>query len=348
MQKALRIFTSYCSIQRLMILELLFCLGITVRAEVIGDSVASIVNNWKAGDYALYRNYSGRIRIEGRDTITEREEPETITKVLLSEVLPNEDKVFIITTQTADSAKMTMDMGDQTLPKEAANTDAPVGNKPFTEKDKDELYAQFLKLIEIPVTILTDFSGEVKDIYNYESLRSEMDSCFNQVMKRIESIGMAEDLYQTLTQNMQNMWDRSVSKEALMARCDLFRYYGYNYPLGVTSDQAKLPLISDDYQVDATVTFSCEPVETESGMQLIEITSVTSYNSDQVMDSLLSSFVGEDAHALRAPDRPYVSMNITEQFLFDQETGTVVAYTTQKKTISSEKTIIEYSASEWE
>ncbi len=159
---------------------------------------------------------------------------------------------------------------------------------------------------------------------------------------------LPEEIQEGLTVNLECMWNQATTKEALMARCDLFRYYGYNYPIGMTTEHTKLPLLSEDNEVEATRTFSCEPVETESGVQLIEITSITTYNSDQVMDGILSSVVGQKMTLNSEPDSPYISMNVIEQFLFDPETGTVVEYIIQKKTISQGKTIIEYTACEWE
>ncbi len=315
------------NIQHFALLAIIALCSISSYAQVIGDSVIAVANNWNVGEYAIYKNYSGRIRIEGGDTITEHEEPITLTKVLLKEVLPNEDKVFVITTEDADTIKTE-------------------GNTP--QDDQEELRALFRKLNETPVTILTDFSGEVKDIYDYDSLRANMDSYFNQVIAKIKAFDLPKEIQEGLTDNMERMWDQATTKEALMARCDLFRYYGYNYPIGMSTEYIKVPLFSEDNEVDATRTFSCEPVETESGVELIELTSVTTYNSDQVMDGILSSVIGEKMTLNREPDSPYVSMNVTEQFIFDPETGTVVEYMIEKKTISQGKTIIEYTASEWE
>ncbi len=309
-----------------MLLILVLC-SISSYAQVIGDSVVAVANNWNVGEYAIYKNYSGRIRIEGGDTITEHEEPVTLTKVLLKEVLPNEDKVFVITTEATDSITT-----EENTPQD----------------DQEELRALFRKLNETPVTILTDFSGEVKDIYDYDSLRVKMDSCFNQVITKIKAYDLPEEIEEGLTGNMKRMWDQAATKESLMARCDLFRYYGYNYPIGMSTEHIKVPLLSEDNKVDATRTFSCEPVETESGVQLIELTSMTSYDSDQVMDGILSSVIGQKMTLNREPDSPYVSMNVTEQFLFDPETGTVVEYVIEKKANSQDKTIIEYSISEWD
>lgn len=335
------------NILRCGVLAIIGLYSLSTYGQVIGDSVVAVVNNWKVGDYAIYKNYSGKIRIEAGDTITEYEEPVTLTKILLTEVLPSEDKVFVITTQVADSTKADINMPEgPSIPTE--NDDSNDSQDSFTEKDQEELQALFMKLSDIPVTILTDFSGEVKDIYNYESLRTNMDSYFNQIITKISSACLPEEIQEGLTVNLERMWNQAVTKEALMARCNFFRYYGYNYPIGMTSEHTKLPLLSNDNEVDATVTFSCEPVETESGEQLIEITSMTTYNSDQVMDSILSSVIGQNMTLNREADSPHISMNITEQFLFDPQTGTVVAHTSQKKTISQGKTTIEYKASEWE
>ena len=339
---------NHSGIMSAVIMSVLFLCGLPTSAQEPGDSTISIVNNWKVGDYAVYRNYSGRIRIEGRDTITEYESPETFTKVVLAEVLPDDDKVFVITTQYADSIQSDGSVAEKPMSKEnddEASEDGASSSMPF---DREGLNAQFMKLAEIPVTILTDFSGEVKDIYNYESLRAEMDSCFEQFLDKIRLAGMAEDLEQALTGNMKRFWDQSVSKEALMARCDLFRYYGYNYLIGTNVEHARLPLLTGGEEVDATVTFSCQTVETEDGTQLIEITSITSYDSDQVMDSIMSSVIGRKIESLREPERPFISMSVTEQFLFEPVTGSVEAYTMQKRTTSPEKTIIEYTAAEWE
>ncbi len=146
------------NIQRYVLLTILVLCGISSYSQVIGDSVVAVANNWDVGEYALYKNYSGRIRIEGGDTITEREEPVTITKVLLKEVLPNEDKVFVITIEDADTIK-TEDVVTQDPTTSSGNGEAKDNEDPFTEKDPDELRSLFRKLNETSVTILTDFSG---------------------------------------------------------------------------------------------------------------------------------------------------------------------------------------------
>lgn len=315
-------------------------------AEIIGDSVASIVNNWDKGEYATYRNYSGRITIEGRDTIIEREGPETISKLLLADVLPDDDKVFVVTTEYPDSAGMIKTLSEQSMFTITTENGTEEENTSQTAKHKAELYSQFLKLMEKPITLITDFSGEVKDIYDYDSLRSELDSCFEHVKGNIARADLPDGTMLALMLNMQRLWNQVMSKESLMKRFDLFRFYGYNYPFGTTIDNVKLPLLTEDIEVDATVTFSCEPVETEEGTELVEITSLTSYDSDQVMDYVMSAFLSEEEKkktSLKDPDRPYISMNVSEKFLFEPQKGTLVEYIRQKLTASPEKTVIDFT-----
>ena len=107
-------------------------------------------------------------------------------------------------------------------------------------------------------------------------------------------------------------------------------------------------MVGDKYLVDATVTFSCDILESESGNEYIKISSLISYDADQVMDSLLSSMVDEQAHALRQPDRPVVTINVFESFLFEPKKGTMVEHKQERRTTSEGKTIIEYSACELE
>lgn len=315
-------------------------------AEIIGDSIASIVNNWNKGEYATYRNYSGRITIEGRDTIIEREGPETISKLLLADVLPDDDKVFVVTTEYPDSTGMIKDLSEQSMFTITTEDGTEEEDTSKTAKHKAELYSQFLKLMEKPITVITDLSGEVKDIYDYESLRIELDSCFEQIKGNIARADLPDGTMLALMLNMQRLWDQVMSKESLMKRFDLFRFYGYNYPFGTTIDNVKLPLLSEDVEVDATVTFSCEPVETEEGIELVEITSLTTYDSDQVMDYIMSAFMSEEEKketTLKEPDRPFISMNVSEKFLFEPRDGTLLEYIRQKLTASPEKTIIDFT-----
>ena len=210
------------------------CISVRMAAQSIEDETVSIINNWTMGDHCCYRTYSGRLRIEGNDTIHEREDQEIITKVLLSAQLPDDDKVFVITTQHVDSAKTVKDLSEQPLYSVTADGVTEDENTTSTAKDKAEIYAQFLKLMETPVTILTDFSGEMKDIYDYDSLRGEMDSCFAQITAKIEEKEIPDETKQSLLLNMRQIWNEGVKKEALMERATLFRHYGYEYPLGTT------------------------------------------------------------------------------------------------------------------
>ena len=318
-------------------------------AEIIGDSVASIVNNWEKGEFAIYRNNSGRIHIEGRDTITERETPETISKLLLAEVLSNDDKVFIVTTEYADSTAMIKNLSDASMFTVTSDDETEKEDTLQTAKDKAELYAEFLKLMENPFTVITDFSGELKDIYNYDSLKADLDSCFDHIKAKITKKEIPDGTKLALMLTMQRFWDQAFSKESLMRRCELFRFYGYSYPFGTTIDHVKLPLLTGDVEIDGTMTFTCEPVETEEGTKLVEISTITSYDSDQVMDYVMSTFLSEEEKkesSLKDPERPYISMTVSENCLYEPKTGTLVEYIWEKRTTTPEKTILDYKVIE--
>lgn len=99
------------------------------------------------------------------------------------------------------------------------------------------------------------------------------------------------------------------------------------------------------------VNFSCRPVQTEDGVDLIEITNVTTYDSDQVMDYAMSLVLSEEQQkepSLKDPSRPYISMIVSELFLFEPELGTMVEYSREKRTTTPDKTIIDYSVCELE
>ncbi len=62
------------------IIALLMVLSCVLPAssQVIGDSIAAIVNHWEKGNEATYYNYAFRLTIQGGDTIVERESPVTL------------------------------------------------------------------------------------------------------------------------------------------------------------------------------------------------------------------------------------------------------------------------------
>ncbi len=320
-------------------------------SQVIGDSIAAIVNNWEKGNEAKYYNYAFRLSIQGGDTIVERESPVTITTLRLAEILPDDDKIFVMTTEYPDSTEMIKNLSEQSMFTVTTDDGTEEEDTSKTAENKAEIYNQFLKLMEKPITVLTNFAGEVKDIYDYTSLRADLDSCFERVEGNLVDADLPDGTKLAILLNLQRLWDGMVSKEALINNCDILRYYGYTYPLGSTIEHTKESLLSGDHEVDAIVNFSCMPVETEDGAELIEISNVTTYDSDQVMDYVMSLFIDEEeqkAHSLKDPDRPYISMIVSELFLFEPKLGTLVEYSREKRTTTPEKTIIDYTVCELE
>lgn len=318
--------------------------ALPVTAMEQEDSV-SIINNWEPGDYQEYLFNAGRLLIHGNDTIIERESPETITRIQLLDELENGDKIFAFSTRYSDLSKMAKAMsGNESISVVSAEPNQP---KQTADNSKEKLYEQFLKLQEMPIKILTDFSGEVKDIYDYDSLHASMDSCFDKLKGDIASNDdIAGGNKLSLLLNFQKMWNKLISKEALMSGCALFRYFGYTYPFGTSISHEKLPLLTGDCEVDATATFSCSSGVTDTGLRLIEISSVISYDSDQVTEYLMSSLLSDEQKAsttLDNPDRPFISMLTTEIMYFEPESGTVVEYLLDKRTTTPDETIIDYS-----
>ncbi len=335
----------------LIILLSLLSFALSTSSQVIGDSIVAIVNNWEKGNEATYYNYAVRLSIQGGDTIVERESPVTVTTLRLADVLPDDDKIFVMTTEYPDSTVMIKNLSEQSMYTVTTEDGTEEEDTSKTAESKAKIYNKFLKLMEKPITVLTNFAGEVKDIYDYDSLRADLDSCFDHVKGSIVDADLPDGTMLAILLNLQHIWEGMVSKEALINQCDLFRYYGYTYPLGSTIEQTKETLLTGDHEVDAIVNFSCMPVETEDGVELIEISNVTTYDSDQVMDYVMSLFIDEEdqkAHSLKDPDRPYISMIVSELFLFEPKLGTLVEYSREKRTTTPEKTIIDYSVCELE
>lgn len=303
-------------------LALLIISAIDISAEIIGDSIVAIYNNWSIKEEADYQAYSTRTKIQGNDSILEASSSLS-TKILLKDTLPNGDLLFETTVQ---------------MP--------PLGE--LGEKEPlREYYERIYDILEKPQSFLTDSLGVMKDVFNYDSFREEMDSCILILHNWIHTLDMSEDQKMAMMNGVDNMIQQSLSKESMLENAGMFQYYGSMYEIGTTSYEVKIPVpFFNNQEVDAYVTFSCNVLEKTEESELVSIRTDVVYNSDQLMNLFASTFLSDDQlrkSGMLDPERPYISLTQTEEYIIEAISGTILQIESEKKSILPDNGRIDYS-----
>ncbi len=308
------------------ILVLLLLLGSFLNqadAEVIGDSIVSIYNNWNVGDTAKYTSYSSSSQIENSDTIALPSTSITF-EISLTELLSNGDLVFETRTQMPEMGKILVDTG---------------ALKSFFER--------VLNIMEKPQELITDPQGVVKDYRNFDDYVSELDTCRAMLREWAETLDMPYETKTNYINGMEKFLDASLSKESLLKNVRMFHLYGKTYDIGTCSYDIKMPVpFFGNKEVDARVDLTCEVLETGEDYQIVSIHSLVNYDSDQLMDLFTSAFLTDrqirDAN-LDDPERPYISIIQSENNIIEALSGTILQIEKERWTTTPDGGRIERS-----
>ena len=314
--------TIYKRLPILMFLLLLGSLWNSANGEVIGDSIVAIYNNWMVGDTIKYTTYSSRTKIEKTDTIDEGQSYITF-EINLSELLPNGDMIFETRTQIPEIGEL----GRQEVLR--------------------LYFERVLNLLKKPQEFVTDSMGVVKDFRNFDYFLSEMDSCKSILRSWVDTLDMPEVPKAKLISGMEKSLDASLSKESLLENVGMFQYYGDVYKIGTSSYNVKLPVpFFDNNEVGATVDFTCEVLEKTEDYEIVSLLTNVTYNSDQLMNLVMTSFLTDqqihDAN-LDDPERPYISITQSEEYMIEVLSGTVLQIESEKRAVTPEGSRIDYS-----
>lgn len=307
------------------IIFLFVCLiisSVDVGAEIIGDSTVAIYNNWNIKDEATYQVYSTRTIIQGNDSIIKAASPSS-TKILLKDTFSNGDLLFEWISQLPS-------LGD-------------LGEK----ESWREYFERAYNICEKPQMLLTDSLGVLKDIYNYDSFRIELDSCLLIAQNLFKTLDLSEDQKMKFINSFNNVFNQALSKETLMENAVMFKYYGSIYEVGTTTYEVKIPVpFFNNQEVDAYVNFTCNILEKSEEYELVSLSTDVVYNSDQLMDLLAKTFLSTDQlkmSCLIDPERPYIFMTQTEAYIIEAISGTILQIESEKKSILPDYGRIDYS-----
>lgn len=304
---------------------LLLISTINVNAEIIGDSIVAIYNNWRINEEATYQSYSSRTIIQGNDSTT-TESPSGSLTILLKDTLPNSDLLF--------ETKMQM---------------PPLGE--HGEFDKMEplrkFFERYNEVLKRPYSFLTDTYGVIKEICNYDLIREEVDSCFLVLQDIVHTLDISEDQKNAITSGFNNIIQQSLSKESLQENAGIFKHYGLVYNIGTTSEKVKMPIpFFNNKEIDADLTYTCDILEKTEESEVISIRTDAVYDSDQLTNLIATTLLTDDQQrksGMLNSDRPYIYFSQTEEYIIEVLSGTILQVETEKRTVSPDKSRIDYS-----
>lgn len=303
------------------ILNLFIISAFNLSAEIIGDSIVVLYNNWNINDEACYEAYSRRIKIQGNDSIVESESTMS-TQIKLTDILSNGDLLFETRIQLPDLG--------------------PLGAKESLRRYYERIY----KFLETPQVLRTDSLGVPKELYNIEELRELMDSCVMDLSKWVMTLDIPFETQNTLIDGARNSFKQSLSRENLSENGGFFQLYGSMYELGMKASDVKMPIpFFNNQEVDANVTLTCEIVSQDDSCEIVSLKTYTIYDSDQLME-LVTQLLPADKlkeSGFLNPNRPFISITESEEYLIDVLSGTILQIESEKKSIMPNAGRIDYS-----
>lgn len=275
------------------------------KAEIVGDSVVAIYNNWTVGDTMRYDVTSSESLVSDTDTIVVGTASSQV-EIELLESVPEGDMVF------------RLEVKNPSLPTESY---AP---------EMQPLMDRVLKVSTIPNELVTDYFGRLKDIRNYNDIVAEMDSCKFFLMDMLQSQGLSPEQTAKMTEGLETMFQNVLDKDVLLQNIDLFQCNGNVYDIGSWTFDTDLPApMLGNMIIPANVTASCEVAKVTDDMQIVVLKFYSVFNSDKLIEGLKNLFMTDQqrAQTLTDAEEPYLHLTRSEEYVIEALRGIVGSYT---------------------